>query len=412
MTCGWYMKASRVIVALCLLWLPSSHALELRGPYLTDLDINRAEVVCHTGENVDLTLEYREEKNDASDKRINSKESTQHVFCLENLKPGTSYSYCILGPEGPVKNSAPPTVCPVFTTPAQRPRAFSFIAYGDSRDSSKIPKRHREITTHFLAHAPSFVVSTGDLLIGGQHASSSMFSHDWTVNFFQPLRGVAETIQYHLTVGNHDQDSSEALEGIQKAFPRFRESFRYAFRHGDAHFIILHVANQMQEFQKQKEWFVDELKKAQDARWRIVFLHVSPFTNGKYRNSAWTLDGREDFLKTCVRQGVDVVFSGHDHSYQRFHPLRSNEQDKRSVIFVVTALSGTNPYHAVHDSYTAKVVNKTDHFCVIDVHPENLTITAYDNKNRAIDRVEVPRTGRDLGMVWGPVVKSDEPVEN
>jgi len=401
------MQVFSLLVVLSLFWIPLSHALELRGPYLTDLQSDQAMIVCHTSVDVDLALECWKEAGESSFIRNYSQKSTQHVFRLSNLRPETRYSYRIACPGEAGKNPDFLTGPQTFTTLAQQPPGFSFIAYGDSRDTSTHPKRHREVATHFLKHHPSFVVSTGDLLIGGQSASSSMFSHDWTFNFFRPLRGIVDTVPYYLTLGNHDQDSPDALEGIQTAFPNLKESFHYAFRYAHSQFIILHVANQLREFQSQKAWFIEELKKARDARWRIVFLHVSPFTNGKYRESSWTLDGREDFLETCVQHGVDLVMSGHDHSYQRFHPLRANDQDKHSVLFVVTALAGTNPYRARQDEYTAKVVNRTDHFCVVDVHPEKLTLTAYNNKNGAFDRVEVPRTGRDLGKVWRPTLQSD-----
>ncbi len=223
------------------------------------------------------------------------------------------------------------------------------------------------------------MVSTGDLLTGGETESSSLFSEDWTLNFFEPLVGVIDTIPYYLTVGNHDQDSRQSIRAVQQAFPKLESSFNYSFRYADTHFIVLHVANQMQEFQSQKSWFIEELEKGRNADWRIVFLHVSPFTNGKYRDMEWTLNGRVDFLETCVKSKVDLVLSGHDHSYQRFQPLRSAENDTHSVLFVVTALAGTNPYPAQEDQYTAKVVNGTDHFCVIDVtgtaSPLPLTIT-------------------------------------
>lgn len=394
------MRKFWLTAAICFSWIYLSHALELRGPYLADLQPDKAVVICHTSAETELELEYSEEAGGGSSLKLHSQKSMQHVFHLMDLKPNSRYSYRIVCADETLKRSELSCESKVFTTSANLAGQFSFIAYGDSRDGTPNPTRHRRIATNFLKHSPAFVVSTGDLLIGGEFASQSMFSRDWTLNFFLPLTGVFETIPYHLTIGNHDQDSPAAVDGVLKAFPRLNPSTHYGFRYGNTHFVILHVADRLREFQTQKQWFVEELKKASDADWRIVFLHVSPFTNGKYRNMSWTLDGRKDFLETCVETGVDLVISGHDHSYQRFHQLRSDAGDKHSVLFVVTALAGTNPYPASEDDYTAKVVNKTDHFCVVNVNPEKLTITAYDNKNIAFDTVEIPQIGRDLGKVW------------
>ncbi len=396
------MKAFELLAILYLSGVPLSLALDIRGPYLTDLRPDRAIVIAHTKEDTALILEYHEKTNPDPTLREQSQKARQHVFHLNNLKPGSDYSYRILGTKEGTETGDFETEPHVFATPPEHPAGFSFIAYGDSRDSSKIPKRHRAVANHFRKHDPAFIVSTGDLLIGGKTASSSLFSEDWTLNFFEPLGGVIDAIPFYLTVGNHDQDSPHAITAVREAFPNLKRAFNYSFRHADTLFIVLHVANQMQEFQSQKAWFIEELEKGRDADWRIVFLHVSPFTNGKYREMEWTLEGRADFLETCVKHNVDLVLSGHDHSYQRFHPLRSAEKDTHSVLFVVTALAGTNPYPAQEDPYTAKVVNRTDHFCVIDVTSDSLTLTAYDNRNKAFDKVGVSKTASEPGMVWRP----------
>lgn len=391
-----------MIPAICLLWFSSGQALEIRGPYLADLRQDKAVIICHTSADADSALKYGEKNGAGSPIKLHSSKNTQHIFHLDNLKPNTTYRYDLECSDQSIEGSQLHSESNIFTTPANSPKEFSFIAYGDSRDGSPNPVRHAKITRNFLKHSPAFVVSTGDLLIGGETASPSLFSADWTSNFFQPLAGIFGTIPYHLTVGNHDQDSPAVTEGVLSVFPRLKQSMYYGFRYANTHFIIMHVAERMREFQAQKQWFLEELKKASDADRRIVFLHVSPFTNGKYRNMSWTLDGREDFLKACVDNRVDLVLSGHDHSYQRFHPLRSTEMDKHSVLFVVTALAGTNPYHASESAYTAKVVNKKDHFCVVSVNAEKLVLTAYDNHNQPFDRTEIPKTIRDLGKVWRP----------
>jgi acid phosphatase type 7 len=397
------MMLSLLLGSFFVIWVPTSFALDTRGPYLVDLRSDRAVIMFHTDEDTETVMECNAEGGRDQFFKERSRKGKQHIFRLRGLLPGSRYLYRIISQAEDEGMSGPRTGWLIFTTPGANPEKLSFIVYGDSRDSSPVPWRHRQITSHFLKHAPDFVVSTGDLLVGGSAASSSVFSRDWTENFFRPLHGVFETRPYHLAVGNHDQDSSEALRVLQSAFPNSEHSFHYSFRQGDTHFIILHAANQMKEFQSQKRWFVEELAKASEANWRVVFLHVSPFTNGKYRDSSWTLEGRNDFLKTCVENRVDLVVSGHDHSYQRFFPLKATDSDKHAVLFVVTALAGTNPYEAVADDYTAKVVNRTDHFCVVDVNPHELTLTAYDNQNRPFDQVVVIRAAATTGKVWRPL---------
>lgn len=401
------MKTLFLIAVACLTWIDASLALDVRGPYLTYLSSDKATIVFHTEEDVESEIEYREQGSDTDHiKRKLSEKGKQHVFELEGLTSGARYSYFIMNLTQDTKESVSKTASYSFTTFPRSVSKFSFIAYGDSRDRYA-PKRHMALASNFLKHKPSFIISTGDLLLGGPSASASMFSDDWTLNFFRPLQGIIEKVPYLLVVGNHDQDSPAGLEGIQEAFPNLKESCYYSFRYSNTHFVILHVSNQMQEFRSQKQWFDEEMKNAQDADWRIVLLHVSPFTTGKYRNYEWTLSGREDFLDACVRNNVDLVLSGHDHSYQRFYPLKTTEQDSHAVLFVVTALAGTNPYPAYDDQYTAKVVNKTDNFCVVDVSTEKLALTAYDKNNNPFDSVTLLKNSTEVGKVWRDVPLQD-----
>lgn len=392
--------------AAALLWLCHVHAalaLDLLGPYLTSLRPDEATIVCHTAKEAVLTLEFRSTGNGSQTcGQLSQKPSVRHLFRLRGLAPETRYKYRIKALSGWGSSNGELTEWWSFRTPSVVPKPFTFIVYGDSRGGRSSSARHRALASHFLEHSPSFVVSMGDLILGGEKASSSMFSRDWTQSFFTPLNGIFQTVPYYLVVGNHDQDSENALKGARIAFPYLEKSCYYSFQYQGASFVVLHVANRMKEFQAQKQWLVNELRKAGDDDWRIVFLHVSPFTNGKYKDVKWTLAGREDFLKTCVQNKVDLVFSGHDHSYQRFHHLKTEAADPHSTLFVVTALAGTNPYKAVKDKYSAITINNVDHFCVVDVSEDSLTLRAFDSHNRVMDKVSLSKKRSYRGMIWKP----------
>jgi len=375
----------------------------VRGPYLTDLGPAWAQIVFHTEIATDAILQLRE-KNGARQIPPVQQGKERHLFQLKDLTPGTRYGYHIEYGNPRAGRAPSRTEEFVFTTPSIGLQDFCFIAYGDSRDRHQTPKRHREVAANFLRHQPEFIVSTGDILVGGVTASSSMFGNDWTKNFFGPLRGIIEGVPYYPTVGNHDQNLKDGAAGMKMAFPRLERSLYYSFDYNHIHFTVLHCANQIVEFERQKEWFIKDTERAKDVDWRIVILHVSPFTTGKYAENKWTVGGRKEMLETFVKQGVDLVLSGHDHSYQRFYPLKADAGDSHAVLFIVTGLAGTNPYFAKGDLYSAKVVNNIDHFCVIKVTPKTLDITAYDNDNRVLDHVVLSKEEREefvrSGMVW------------
>ena len=378
-------------------------AENVRGPYLTGLGPKWAQIAFHAEIGTDAVLQLTEKNGP---RRVPPVQQGQErrLFQLKDLMPGTRYGYCVeYG--NPSANTAPSrTEAFFFTTPSMDFQDFRFIAYGDSRDRHLTPRRHREVAANFLRHQPKLIVSTGDILVGGVTASSSMFGNDWTNNFFGPLKGIIEGVPYYPTVGNHDQDLKDGAAGMKMAFPQLGPSLYYSFDYHHVHFTVLHCANRVVEFELQKQWFIKDTERAKDADWRIVILHVSPFTTGKYAENEWTVGGRKEMLETFVKQGVNLVLSGHDHSYQRFYPLKADAGDRHAVLFIVTGLAGTNPYFAKGNSYSAKVVNDIDHFCVINVTPKTLDITAYSNDNRVLDHVVLSKEKREefirSGMVW------------
>ncbi len=389
------MRCACTVIFMIAVCCSQVFALDYLGPTIVDLQSGRAAVVVHTEAETELVLECFDDKGKSLPRQTST--GLTHLFDIDGLNPETTYTYRISSEKTGFKSPDW-----IFKTPALIPGDFNFIVYGDSRDGQAPPKRHRALTDHFLKHNPAFVIHTGDLLMGGKSSSSSMFHDDWKLNFFAPLSGIMDKVPFYIALGNHDQDTSDAMAGVLKAFPKLRESFHYSFRVSKTHFTILHIANQMREYETQRDWFIRELSNNKDADWRIVILHVSPITNGKYRDYEWTLSGRQNFILDCFEHGADLVFSGHDHSYQRFKKLKRNESDSHSVQFIVTGLAGTNPYHAEENEYSEKIINKTDHFCSVEVSAAELKVTAYDNGNMELDRVTISKRETQKTKVWRP----------
>lgn len=148
-------------------------------------------------------------------------------------------------------------------------------------------------------------------------------------------------IPYLPTIGNHERanDTTYGWRNYQAVFdfPRFyvQEFADAALFVTDAHFIVdlyqdIDDDEQDDLFEKwfvssaheKPAWLENELASCNKA-FKIVAIHIPPVTVGKHF-SDWSNpafgrnneDKRDKLLRLLQQQGVQVVFSGHDHIYQ------------------------------------------------------------------------------------------------
>jgi len=131
----------------------------------------------------------------------------------------------------------------------------------------------------------------------------------------------------------------------------------YAFDYGNVHVVSLDSqlsARDAAQRSAMKQWLIADLENnSQD--WTIVIFHHPPYSKGANHDSDLMehspvdrpqYDMRREFTPVFEAHGVDVVYSGHSHSYERSYYLRGH--------------TGTS------DSYS-----HAEHAELIDGNPEN-----------------------------------------
>lgn len=122
-------------------------------------------------------------------------------------------------------------------------------------------------------------------------------------------------VRFHAVLGNHDVKRGRAAQVNYKPFNMGGRAY-YSFAEGDGlvEFFALD-SNRMD--QAQVAWLEGALS-ASKARWKVVYLHHPPYSSGKKHGSN---PGVRTLLEPLfVRHSVAVVFSGHDHIYERIKP--------------------------------------------------------------------------------------------
>lgn len=374
-----------------------------------------------------------------------------HTVCmapLVGLTPGQPFDYRI-SRDGK----------PVFAARANRARPgpaqdFRIVIFGDCAEDTAWQKkvayqtsllkpdavlitgdivypngRASEYRSHYF---PVYAAAKADPRVGAPLLSSTLFigasgNHDLE---YSNLRRYPDGLAYYYywkqplngwgSAKGSDKprvsDASQAFEAASSgAYPH---GANFSFDYGNAHFVVIDSNYYM-------NWrdmgLVTELKKAitanPSATWRFVVFHIPPFhSSQKHQEEQW-MRRIVPVLEEC---GVDVVWSGHVHNYQRTHPLRfapkpdggtSNTVDGTfsidgkwdgvkntrpdGVIYVVTGAGGAALYAKRNAPrlapYTAKYDAGIHSLTELSVRGKTLSVRQVDENGAEVDRWSVTK---------------------
>lgn len=112
----------------------------------------------------------------------------------------------------------------------------------------------------------------------------------------------------------------------------------YSFDHGNVHIVSLDsqlTARDDQQRAAMRSWLIDDLM-SNTSDWTVVIFHHPPYSKGANHDSD-TTDGRggidvpqalmrEEFVEVFDMYGVDLVYGGHSHSYERSYYLHDHTE--------------------------------------------------------------------------------------
>lgn len=189
----------------------------------------------------------------------------------------------------------------------------------------------------------------------------------------EPFSGVLEGgTDLFVVLGNHDE-TNHAGDAQLKALGM--PGRWYAVERGDMLGIALDSTDPTNP--EQLAW-LEETLAGSDARWKLVGLHHPPYSSGMHGSNETS---REVFAPLFERYGVQVVFAGHEHDYQRTDPING-------VTYIVSG-AGSRTRRTGIDDYTA-VAYSTHHYVDMNVYDDHILLRAIDQDGEQFDEAVIP----------------------
>ncbi len=388
----------------------------------------------------------------------------QYRCVVSGLKPGWHFQYCVLK-YGKCQHHA-------WALPRRGAgQPFTFIAVGDMGNGKEAQKK---VAFQMSLVKPDFIAVTGDVVYMDGRISEYMerYFPVYHSKYNTPKDG-ARIIDSTLTVacaGNHDVGKPEMtkvpnfnefadlmgyylfwsmpLNGpalgvgarntpcpigdkakidalVKAAGERFPRMSNYSFDYADSHWLVLDANAYMDWTDEALRAWVEMDLATTTKKWKFVMFHQPSFTS----NTKHQREQRMRLLAGIFEQhGVDIVFSGHAHCYERSYPIRFTHRrqlggaamheegfvagdiacDKsfdgkantrpNGVIYVVTGAGGAklDSVHitgkpALWQPFTQVLIGDRRSFSIIDVEGNTLKMRQVDEDGHQIDELEITK---------------------
>lgn len=231
---------------------------------------------------------------------------------------------------------------------------FIVAIYGDSRWGAKI---HKKIVGMISEFSPDVVVHLGDMVNKGNNLKEWELFFDITL----PLR---KNSYFQVVKGNHENPDEFFIQffGVDNYYSDF---LNYRF-------IYLDVDTGLENI---KKFLIENVSKN-----TIVFIHYPIFTVGGYCKNPTikSMNSLHDLFRSL---GIKLVFSAHDHNYQRFMVDGIN--------YVITGGGGASLYSKKCDNDFLVKFYKEYNFVILNITNSIIKLTTYDINKRIIDSLEI-----------------------
>lgn len=215
-----------------------------------------------------------------------------------------------------------------------------------------------------------FVIMLGDNLYGSESPK------DYEKKFERPFKPLLEAgVNFYASLGNHDDPTQTHYKLFNMDGKRY-----YSFKPAkDVRFFALDT-NQMDA--AQLRWLEKELDGSGE-RWKIAFFHHPLYSSGARHGP--DLEVRKVLEPLFIRYGVSVVFSGHEHIYERIKP-------QHGIHYFIVGSSAKLRRGGIEKSDITAAANAEDRaFLVAEISGGEMRFETVARNGQIIDQGAIPR---------------------
>jgi 3',5'-cyclic AMP phosphodiesterase CpdA len=254
-----------------------------------------------------------------------------------------------------------------------RPDSVKFVAIGDNGTGDRPQYEVAQQMVNIHSTFPfDLVIMLGDNMYGGQTPA------DFVRKFERPYAALlAANVKFQASLGNHDRPENVSYHLYNMNGQRY-----YTYVRSNVRFFALDSTLMSS---KQLAWLETALKESRED-WKICYFHHPLYSNASRHGSS--VDLRLLLEPIFVKYGVNVVFSGHDHVYERIKP-------QRGIHYFVSGAAGQlRKGNMRPTAQTAASFDQDQSFIVVEVAGADMFFRAVSRAGRTVDSGVIHRQPR------------------
>jgi predicted phosphodiesterase len=253
--------------------------------------------------------------------------------------------------------------------------SLKFAVLGDfgtgSREQYDLAAQMKTVHDQFPYELVTLV---GDNLYGSERPQ------DFKKKFEDPYKPLLDAgVKFYASLGNHDDPQEQRN---YKLFNRDGKQY-YTFKPDTKQSVRFFALESSYLRPEQVAWFEQELKDS-NSDWKIPYFHHPPYSSGERHGSDTQM--RDVLEPLFLKYNVSVVFTGHDHFYERTKP-------QKGIVYFVCGSGGQLRKGNIDKStgLTAAGNDQDQAFLIVEINADQMWFNAVSRQGKVFDSGVITR---------------------